>query len=259
MDERKDQQAVGAGPDAQPLVGDRGIPGAHGIDRDDLDAAAAQLAEADLDRVRIMILGDAEQQEIARVVPIGLAEFPERAADRVEPGGRHVDGAEAAMRRVIGRAELARPPAGQGLRLVASGEEGELARVAAADGAEPLGGGGERFVPFDLAELAAAARADAAQGLGQSRRRILLHDAGRALGAHHAAVHGVIAVALDVADAAILEMHFDAATAGAHVAGGVGDPVRRGMRCRRFHLRHPRARLRRAAIQRQFSIRRRKP
>ncbi len=254
VDERKHQQAVGAGADAQPLVGNGRIAGAHGVDRDDLDAAPAQLAEADLDRVRIMVLGDAEQQEVARMVPIGLAEFPERAADRVEPGGCHVDGAEAAMRRVIGRAELACPPAGQSLRLVASGEESELARVAAADGIEPLGGGGERVVPFDLAELAAAARADPAQGLGQPRRRILLHDAGSALGAEHAAVHGVVAVALDVADAAILEMHFDAATAGAHVAGGASDPVPRGMGCSRFHLRHSWASLSRTAIRRQFSL-----
>ena len=35
MDERADEQAVGAGPNADPLIGDRRIAGADGIDRDD--------------------------------------------------------------------------------------------------------------------------------------------------------------------------------------------------------------------------------
>ena len=46
-----------------------------------------------------------------------------------------------------------------------------------------------------------------------------------ALAAQHAAVDRVVAIALDVADAAVLQMNFDAAAAGAHVAGGVLDLV----------------------------------
>ena len=69
-----------------------------------------------------------------------------------------------------------------------------------------------------------------AQRLLELGRRGLLHDAGGALAADHAAVDRVIAVALDVADAAVLEMHFDPAAAGAHVTGRtlhfVGDPGR---------------------------------
>ena len=132
MHDRQHEQAIGAGRDADPFVGDRGIAGAHRIDRDELGAvvggAVLQLAQADLDRVAAVVLGDAEHQEIARALPVRLAEFPERAADGVEPGGRHVDRAEAAMRRVVRRAELRRPPAGQRLALVAAGEEGELLR-----------------------------------------------------------------------------------------------------------------------------------
>ena len=98
------------------------------------------------------------------MLPVGLAEFPERAADRVQAGGGHVDRAEAAMRGVVGRAELLRPPAGQRLGLVAAGEEGELAsgslsRICG----QPVGGDRQRLVPVDLAELAAAALADAQQ------------------------------------------------------------------------------------------------
>ena len=69
-------------------------------------------------------------------------------------------------------------------------------------------------------------------GLLQLRRRILLHDPRGALAADHAAVDRVLRVALDVADAAVLQVHFDAAAAGAHVAGRVLDLVgdaRRGV------------------------------
>ena len=62
-------------------------------------------------------------------------------------------------------------------------------------------------------------------GLRQFRRRLLLHDARGALAADHPAVDRVVAVALDVADAAVLQMDFDPAAAGAHVAGRVFDLV----------------------------------
>ena len=62
-------------------------------------------------------------------------------------------------------------------------------------------------------------------GLSQPRRRVVLHDPGRALGAQHALVDRVRGVALDVADAAVLQPHLDAAAAGAHVAGGGLDLV----------------------------------
>src|ERR1700733_9286335 len=53
-----------------------------------------------------------------------------------------------------------------------------------------------------------------------------MHDPGRALAADHAVVYRMRLVALDVADAAVLQMYLDAATAGAHVAGRVFDLVR---------------------------------
>src|SRR5258708_32077778 len=129
------------------------------------------------------------------------------------------------MAGMVRRPDRLGPPAGQRLALIAAGKEGELARMALPEPAEPAGGGGERLLPLDLLELAAAALADAQQRLLQPRRRVLLHDAGRALGAEHALVDRVVAVALDVADAAILEMDLDAAAAGAHVAGRVLDLI----------------------------------
>ena len=133
MNESKYEQAVGAGSDADPVIGNGVVAGTARVDRDHLGAARLELAEADLDRIGIMVLGDAEQHEVFGVVPVGFAELPERAADRIEPAGRHVDRAEAAMGGEIRRAELARPPAGQRLRLVAAGEEGESLRVGATD------------------------------------------------------------------------------------------------------------------------------
>jgi hypothetical protein len=53
----------------------------------------------------------------------------------------------------------------------------------------------------------------------------MLHDAGRALGAEHALIDRMIAVALDVTDLAVLDVHIDAATAGAHIAGRFSDLV----------------------------------
>jgi hypothetical protein len=118
------------------------------------------------------------------------------------------------------------------LRLVAAGEEGELLRVGPADVPEALGGDGERFLPFDLAKLAGAPRSAAQHGLSQPRRAVMLHDAGAALAAEHAAIDRVVLVAADVADLAVAYVHVDAAAAGAHVAGRLGDPVgdmRRGL------------------------------
>ena len=93
-------------------------------------------------------------------------------------------------------------------------------RVGLAHAAQPAGRGLQRLVPGDLPELARAALAHALQRRPEPRRRVLRHDAGRALAAEHALVHRVVRVALDVADAAVLQVDFDAAAAGAHVAGG---------------------------------------
>ncbi len=129
------------------------------------------------------------------------------------------------MSREIGRAELRRPKSGQCLALVAAGEKGELFRVGGSNRRQPFDRRRNRLVPLDLAKLARAALADAPQGLAQLCRRVLLHDARGAFAADHAAVDRMIAIALDVADAAVLQMDFDAAAAGAHVAGRVFDLV----------------------------------
>src|SRR5260221_11713582 len=92
-------------------------------------------------------------------------ESPTGPADGIEPAGRHIDRAEAAMGGVIGGAELGRPPAGQGLALVAAGEEGELLRIGCADIAEPFGGKAQSLRPLDLLELAGPAFAQAQQGV----------------------------------------------------------------------------------------------
>ena len=228
VDQGTGEQAVGARIDRHPFVGDRTVAGAHRIDRDDLRAARLELAEAELDRIRIVVFGDTPEHQVAGQLPVRFAELPEAAAEAVHAGGGHVDRAEPAVGGVVDRAELLRPPAGQGLRLVAPGEEGQFVGVALADVAEPLGGQRERLVPFDLAELAGPALADPQQRLRQARRRIVLLDAGRALGADDAAIDRMLRIAVDVADAAILEMHADAAAARAHVARGRLDLVSGG-------------------------------
>ena len=172
-----------------------------------------------------MILGDAEHQEIFRQLPIGLTELPETATDGIEPGGGHVHRAHAAVGGIVRGAELFRPPAGQRLALVASGEKRQPARIVGTDIAEPLAGDGEGFVPADFLELRRAARTDPPQGLRQLGRRIMLHDPGRTLGAQRTLVHRVVAVALDIANRTVQQVHLDAALAGAHVAGGEFDLI----------------------------------
>ena len=186
---------------------------------------ALELRQRDLHRVGVVVLGGADHHEQLGAVEVGPAELPERAADRVDHAGGHVHRAEAAVRRVVGRAELAREQAGQRLHLVAPGEQRELLRVGGADVAQPLFEHREGLVPVDRLELAGAALGAglAPQRLRQPRRRVLLHDARRTLGADHALVQRVLGVALDVAHLAVAQVHADAAAAGAHVAGGVAD------------------------------------
>ena len=124
------------------------------------------------------------------------------------------------MRGMVRGAELARPPAGQRLALVAPGKEGELLRIVRPDFFHPVGDDGQRFVPFDFFELARSALAGAAQRLGQPGRGIMLHDTGRTFAAQHTLVDRVILVALDIADFAFAQMHLDAAATRAHVTGG---------------------------------------
>ena len=174
-----------------------------------------------------MVLGDAEHHEQLGAVPVRRAEFPERAADRHDAGRRHVDRAEAAMRGIVRRAELLRPEAGQRLRLVAAGEEGELFRVGLAHAVEPAGrdaSASSQEISWNSPEPRGPTRFS---GALQPGRRVMLHDAGRALGAQHAAVDRVVAVALDVADLAVLDMDVDAAAAGAHIARGLAHLVAR--------------------------------
>ena len=235
MDERQDQQPIGAGRDADPVIGHRVIARADRVDADHARPSRLELAQPHLDRVAVMILGHAEQEEKLRPLPIRLAEFPKRPAHGVDAGGGHVDRAKPPMRRVVGRAELLRPPTGQRLRLVAPGEKGKFFGGGFAQGGHPCGGGFQRLVPTDLFELPRPAGADPAQGRAQPRGGGDLHDPGRALGAKHALVDRVVAVALDIGDAARLQVHIDAAAAGAHVAGRLGDAVarfRRQVECR---------------------------
>jgi hypothetical protein len=133
VQQRHEQRAVGAGADRDPFVGDGGIAGAHRVDRDEAAARALELAQRDLHRVAVVVLGGADHHEQLGAVQVRAAEFPEAAADRVDHAGGHVDRAEAAVRRVVRRAELAREQAGERLHLVAAGEQRELLRVGRAD------------------------------------------------------------------------------------------------------------------------------
>ena len=230
MDQSADKHAVAAGTDANPLVGNRVIAGADRIDRYDLDAARFQLAQRHLDRVRRVILGDAEEHEVLRAIPVRFAKLPERAAEGIQPRSRHIHRTETAVGGKIGRTELLSEPTGQGLALIAAGEERKLPWIGLADVAEPLRCEPKCFVPADRLELTRTTRADPLHRPREARWRIVLHDAGGTLAAQHALIHRMIAVAFYVADAAVLQMHLNAATAGTHVARCAFDIVAGGCR-----------------------------
>ena len=225
VNHRQDQKAVRARPDADPVVGNRRITGAHRVDRDEARAVRLDPGNAHLDRVGIVVFRDAEQHEQLRAFPVRRTELPEGPAECHDASGGHVDRAEAAMSSIVGRPELLRPETRERLRLVPPGKEGEPLGVVAPHRVEPLGRQRKRLLPGDFPEFAGTPRPGPQQRRLEPRRRVMLHDAGRALRAQNAAIDRVIPVALDVADPAVLEMHVDAATARAHIAGRLSDLV----------------------------------
>ena len=159
VDDRQDQQPVGARRDPVPVVGHRVIAGADRVHPNHPRPPLLQLADPHLDRVAVMVLGHAEQDEQPGAVPIRLAKLPERAADGVDAARRHVHRTEAAMGCVVRRTEALRPVAGQALGLVAPGEEGELFRGLVAQRSHPGHRQRQRLVPAYLLERARPARA----------------------------------------------------------------------------------------------------
>ena len=229
MQQRHQERAVGTGLDGNPLVGNGRVAGTNRVDRDKAPAAALELGQRNLHRVAVVVLRRAEHHKHLGAVQVGAAKFPKTAAHGVNHAGRHIDRAKAAMRRVIGRAELAGEQAGQSLHLVAPSEECKFLGVGGADFLQALGQELVGFFPRDGLELGRSPLAAglAQQGLRQPRGRDLFHDARGALGANHALVERVVWVAVDVAHlgavVALAQMHADAAAAGAHIASGALD------------------------------------
>src|SRR5690606_9128367 len=94
------------------------------------------------------------------------------------------------------------------------------------DAAQPIRCQGKRLLPGNLLELTRAARTGAQKRRLEPRRRVVLHDAGRTLGAQNAAIDRVVAITLDIADLAVLEVDIDPAPAGAQIAGPLANLVR---------------------------------
>jgi len=80
-------------------------------------------------------------------------------------------------------------------------------------------------LPRDFFKLARAVLADPLHRRLQPSGRVVLHDASATLAAKDTLIHGMVAIAFDIADLAVLDMHIDATATGAHIAGRLGDPV----------------------------------
>ena len=226
MDQRQDQQPIRPRCDAQPVIGHSIIPGANRVNANHPRAARLQLAQPDFDRVAVMIFRHPKQHEQLGALPIGRAKLPERTADGVNPARRHVHRTKPTMRRIIRRAKRLRPPTGKALRLIAPGEKRQLFGGCFAQWLHPGHRQSQSLIPGNLLKRAGPTRPHPLQRRAQPRRRRHLHDTARALGTEHALVDRMVAIALDIADPALFQMHIDAAAAGAHIAGGLADFVR---------------------------------
>src|SRR5471032_2525099 len=221
VEKRHEQRAVGAGLDRYPFVGNGGVTGAYGIDRDKASARTLELRDGDLQRIRMMIFRRADHEEQLGAVEIGTAELPERSADRVDHAGRHVRRTKTAVSRIVRRTELFGEEPCQRLHLIAAGKEREFLWVRSANSGKALFEDIEGDFPRHRFELRAATLGvrPAHQWLREASGRILLHDAGRALRADHALVERVLRVAIDVTHFAFAQMHANATATSTHVAG----------------------------------------
>ena len=140
MHESEDKQAVGAWSDADPFIGDCVITRPDRVDADDFCASGFYLAQPHLDRVAVMVFGHTEQHEQFGVIPVGLAKFPKRAPHSINASGGHIYRTKSTMRGIVGRAKILRPKAGEGLRLIASGEKRQFLRIILADRLQQIGG-----------------------------------------------------------------------------------------------------------------------
>ena len=139
MDHRKNEETIGARRDPDPIIRHGVVACADRIDTDHARAAFLDLADPHLDGVAVMVLCNPEEHEQLGMIPVRLAEFPERPAHRIDAGSGHIDRTEPAVGRIIGRAETLRPETGEGLRLVAAGEERQFFGVVFAHWGQPFG------------------------------------------------------------------------------------------------------------------------
>ena len=228
MDQAEDHQPVRARRDADPVIGHGIVAGADRVDPDHPRAARLQAPQTDLDRIAVVILGHAEEDEQLGTLPVRLPEFPERPADGVDAPRRHVDRAEPAMRGIVRRAERLRPPAGERLRLIAPGEKRQLLRRRLAQRPQPRHRQRQRLVPGNLLKRPRPPRPHPPERRPEPARRRHLHDPACALAAQHPLVDRMIPVALDVTHLPRLQMHIDPAPARAHVTRRPTDHVRGG-------------------------------
>ena len=115
VNERQDKKPIRSGGYAHPIIGHGIVAGADRVHANDPRAASLDPANAHLDRIGIVILGHAEEDEKLGMVPVRLTKFPKGAAHCVDARRCHVDRAKAAMCGIVRRAEILRPKAGERL------------------------------------------------------------------------------------------------------------------------------------------------
>ena len=200
VDHRQQEGAVGAGADRHPFVGDRREAGAHRVDRDEPPAVALELA--------IAIFSGLEWWSSA--VPIITNSFARSRSGRRTP--RTSRRSCRSCRRPCSPSRSRRAPRSWACRnwranrpvsaciwsrpVNSANFFGSVARIFASRSARSRRPPPRRSARTRRPALAARL---ALERLRQARRRVLLHDPRRALGADHALVQRVVGVAVDVA------------------------------------------------------------
>ena len=219
MHKRQNKQPIGARGNPHPVIGDRIIARANGINADHFGAAGFDFTNAHFNRIAVVIFCHTKQHEQLGVIPVGLAEFPKGSAHGVNACSGHIHAAKPAMRGIIGGAKILRPETGKGLRLITTCKECQLFGFFFTHRLEQADRHLQRFIPADFFKFSRATWPHPFERRAQTGRRIDLHDAGAALGAQNALVDRVIAVALDIGNLSFFHMDIYAAPTGAHVTG----------------------------------------
>ncbi len=205
MDERTDEQPVGPWTNADPVVRDGRVSVRIGFTETNRPPRRFTFAMPSLSGLESWSSATPKRIKSFVLSQSGAPNSQNPPPSVMIPAAAMFTRTEPAMRCVVRRTEHLCPVPRQGLRLVATGKEGQLAGIGLAYGAQPLCGNRQASSQPISTSVPLPRGPTRFNGSLQPRRRIVLHDPGRTLGTEYAAIDRMVAVALDVADLSVLQ------------------------------------------------------